>query len=70
MRWRWEMDWLGFLRVMVIEEKGAQQKYQLAMELAEDPDVRALFERLRDEEAFHVQFLEGEYDRLEARARA
>lgn len=59
------MDWLGFLQVMVIEEKAAQEKYQLAMDLAKDPEIRALFQRLRDEEAFHVDFLEGEYSRLE-----
>lgn len=64
------MDWLGFLKVMIIEEKGAQQKYQLAMDLADDPEVRSLFERLRDEESFHVQFLEGEYERLEGRVGA
>lgn len=59
------MDWLGFLRVMAIEEKAAQEKYQVAMDLADDPQVRALFQKLRDEEAFHVDFLEGEYARLE-----
>lgn len=59
------MDTLGFLKVMVIEEKGAREKYQLAAEMAEDAQTRAMFEKLRDEEAFHIEFLEGEYDRLE-----
>jgi rubrerythrin len=59
------MDWLNFLKVMIIDEKSAQQKYQLAMSLAKDPKVRAVFEKLRDEEAFHVDFLEGEYSRIE-----
>ena len=40
-------------------------KYQLAVDLAQDPQVRAVFEKLRDEEAFHADFLEGEYARLE-----
>ncbi len=58
------MDTLGFLKVMVIEEKGAREKYQLAADMAEDPQTREMFEKLRDEEEFHVSFLEGEYDRL------
>jgi rubrerythrin len=59
------MDWLNFLKVMVIEERAAREKYQVAVELADDPNIKAVFERLRDEEAFHADFLEGEYERLE-----
>jgi rubrerythrin len=59
------MDWLNFLKVMAIEERAARDKYQLAANLADDPKIKAVFERLRDEEAFHADFLEGEYARLE-----
>ena len=59
------MDWLNFLKVMAIEERAARDKYQLAFDLADDPATRAVFERLRDEEAFHADFLEGEYAKLE-----
>ena len=59
------MDWLNFLKVMAVEERAARDKYQLAVDLADDPAIKAVFERLRDEEAFHVDFLEGEYARLE-----
>ena len=59
------MDWLNFLRVMVVDEKAAREKYQLALDQADDPAIVQIFERLRDEEAFHVEFLEGEYARLE-----
>jgi len=59
------MDWLNFLKVMIIEEKAARDKYQLAMDLADDPNIKAVFEKLRDEEDFHANFLEGEYARLE-----
>ncbi len=59
------MDWLNFLKVMMIEEMAARDKYQLAMELADDPQIKAIFEKLRDEEAFHANFLEGEYNRLQ-----
>ncbi len=58
------MDWLNFLKVMMVDEQAACDKYQLAVDLAEDPQVRQVFERLRDEEAFHVDFLRGEYERL------
>jgi rubrerythrin len=61
------MDWLSFLKIMTMEEKAARAKYQLAMDLAEDKELKAFFQRLRDEEAFHAQFLEGEYQKLEAR---
>jgi rubrerythrin len=59
------MDWLSFLKIMAMEEHAARAKYQLAMDLAEDKHLKVFFERLRDEEAFHAQFLEGEYEKLE-----
>lgn len=58
------MDWLSFLEIMAMEEKAAKAKYQLAMDLAEDDDLKAFFARLRDEEDFHAQYLEGEYEKL------
>ena len=58
------MDWLSFLKIMAMEEHAARAKYQLAMDLAEDKELKGFFERLRDEEAFHAQFLEGEYEKL------
>ncbi len=59
------MDWLNFIKIMSIEEHAARAQYQMAVDLAEDEDLKAFFARLRDEEAFHAQFLEGEYTRLE-----
>ena len=59
------MDWLSFIRIMMIEEHAARAKYQLALDLAEDEELRTFFARLRDEEAFHAQFLEGQFARLE-----
>jgi len=58
------MDWLAFLKIMAMEEHAARAKYQLAVDLAEDEDLKTFFARLRDEEAFHAQFLEGEYEKL------
>ena len=37
----------------------------ITFDLAEDPDLKQFFVRLRDEVAFHAQFLEGEYEKLE-----
>lgn len=59
------MDWLSFLKIMAMEEHAARAKYQLAVDLAEDEEMKTFFGRLRDEEAFHAQFLEGEYEKLE-----
>jgi rubrerythrin len=64
------MDWLNFIKIMMMEEKAAQAKYQLAVDLAEDEALKTFFARLRDEEAFHAQFLEGEYDKLEKKLKA
>jgi len=64
------MDWLSFIKIMSMEEQAAQAKYQLAVDLAEDEDLKAFFARLRDEESFHAQFLEGEYARLEKKLKA
>lgn len=63
------MDWLSFLKIMAMEEHAAQAKYQLAVDLAEDEELKAFFARLRDEEAFHAQYLEGEYEKLEKKLR-
>lgn len=59
------MDWLGFLRLMLLDEKAARAKYELAAGLAQDLQVKAVLERLRDEEAVHADILEGEHARLE-----
>lgn len=64
------MDWLSFLKIMAMEEHAARAKYQLAVNLAEDEELKAFFGKLRDEEAFHAQFLEGEYDKLKKKLEA
>jgi len=64
------MDWLSFIKIMMMEERAARAKYQLAVDLAEDEELKTFFARLRDEEAFHAQYLEGEYDKLEKKLKA
>jgi rubrerythrin len=64
------MDWLSFLKIMAMEEHAARAKYQLAVDLAEDEEMKTFFARLRDEEEFHAQFLEGEYEKLQKKLKA
>ena len=64
------MDWLSFLKIMAMEEHAARAKYQLAMDLTDDKELKTFFQRLRDEEEFHAQFLEGEYEKLQKKLEA
>ena len=59
------MDWIDFLKVMAAEELAAMARYNWAAENAESRQLRAVFEKLRDEEEFHAQFLEDEWLKLE-----
>ncbi len=58
------MSWEMFFQMMVAEEKAAQEKYRLAMETTDSPALKQVFERLKNEEAFHAELLEGEYQKL------
>jgi rubrerythrin len=62
------MTWEMFFQMMVAEEKAAHDKYKLAMENAESPQLKKVFERLMNEEAIHAEVLEGEYERLVKKA--
>jgi len=53
-----------FLKAMEIEERGAMAKYTMAAQMAQTPELKELFEKLAEEEAFHAQYLQGEYERL------
>ena len=58
------MTWEMFFQMMVSEEKAAHDKYKLAMENAESPEAKKIFERLMNEEGIHAEILEGEYQKL------
>lgn len=60
------MNWKEFFKLMIIDERAAKAKYETALAVTDDPEVRAVLERLRDEEAFHVNFLEESWARLQA----
>jgi hypothetical protein len=59
------MDWTEFLRVMAAEKHAAGARYNWAAQNADTVQLRTVFEKLRDEEEFHAQFLEGERLKLE-----
>jgi rubrerythrin len=63
------MTWEMFFQMMVAEENAAHDKYKLAMENAGSPELKKVFERLMNEEAFHAEMLEGEYEKLVKKAK-
>ncbi len=59
------MNLVEFLKIMEMEERAAFAKYQWAMDQTDDEGLRAIFARLRDEEAVHADYLEYERSKLE-----
>jgi rubrerythrin len=55
---RWNMSALNACQVALYSEKKAFEFYDRALRTVKDPDVRALYEELRDEEAEHVRMVE------------
>ena len=60
-----KMDLIQFLKIMEMEERAAYAKYQWAMDQTDNEDLIAIFERLRDEEAVHADYLQYERAKLE-----
>jgi rubrerythrin len=58
-------SWETFFKMMIMDEHGAQKKYQMAEDLAVSPELKKVFQKLAAEEAFHAQLLEGELLKLE-----
>jgi hypothetical protein len=50
--------------MMELDEKAAWKKHNLAAELADDPQLKALFIKPRDEEEVHADYLSVEYKKL------
>ncbi len=61
-------SWETFFKVMIIEEHGAQKKYEMAKGLAASPELQKVFARLASEEQMHAQILEGELLKLEKKS--
>lgn len=58
------MDAIDFMKLAIIDEKGAVAKYRQAAKAAKDPQLKALFERFVAEEQVHIDILEGEIEKL------
>ncbi len=58
-------SWETFFKMMILEEHGAQKKYEMAEGLADSPELKKIFAKLASEETFHAQILEGELLKLE-----
>jgi rubrerythrin len=56
---RWNMSELKACQVALAAEKKAFAFYEEALPGVKQPDVKALFEELRDEEAEHVLMIES-----------
>jgi len=55
----WRMSTLDAYRIALASEKKAFAFYDQALRHVENPEIKALFEELRDEEAEHVQMIEA-----------
>jgi rubrerythrin len=58
------MEWMAFLNVMIEDERAAINKYRIAVEAAQEPELKAVLAKLMHEEEFHVDFLQQEIRRL------
>ncbi len=58
-------SWETFFKMMIADEHGAQMKYEMARDLADNPQLKKIFERFMQEEGVHAQLLEAELMKLE-----
>ena len=58
-------SWEMFFNMMIMEEHGAEKKYEMAMRLAESAELKKIFARFAQEEQVHAQILESELMKLE-----
>jgi len=67
---RWNMSALNACQVALYSEKKAFDFYDRALRSVKQPEVKALFEELRDEEAEHVSMVEAIIAKLPESAKA
>ena len=61
---RWNMSQLQACEVAISSEKKAFAFYDMALPSVKNPDVKELFEELRDEEAEHIRMIEEVVSKL------
>jgi rubrerythrin len=66
---RWNMSPLSAYQVALSSERKAYEFYDQALRYVTQPEVKALFEELREEEAEHVQMVQDIIAKLPASAR-
>jgi rubrerythrin len=59
------MEWIDFLKVMIVDEKGAIVKYKQASASATDPSLKKMFTEMMEEEKIHVQLIEDKIVQLQ-----
>lgn len=58
------MEWVDFLKVMIVDEKGAIAKYKHAASTAKDAGLKKMFIDMMEEEKIHVQIIEDKIEQL------
>lgn len=58
------MEWIDFLKVMIVDEKGAIAKYKQAAAKATDAGLKKMFTEMMEEEKIHVQLIEDKIEQL------
>ena len=62
------MDWIKFLKIMLLDEKGAIAKYKQAAASANEPGLKKMFTEMMEEEKVHVQIIEGKIEQMKKKA--
>jgi rubrerythrin len=63
------MDWINFLKIMLVDEKCAIAKYKQAAANAKDADLKKMFTEMMGEEIVHVQIIEGKIEQIKKKAK-
>lgn len=63
------MEWIDFLKVMIVDEKGAIAKYKQAAAKATDPGLKKMFTVMMEEEKIHVKLIEDKIEQMKKKTK-
>lgn len=63
------MEWIDFLKVMIVDEKGAIAKYKQAAAKATDPGLKKMFTEMMEEENIHVKLIEDKIEQMKKKTK-
>jgi len=63
------MEWIDFLKVMIVDEKGAIAKYKQAAAKATDPGLKKMFTEMMEEERIHVRLIEDKIEQMKKKTK-